>query len=835
MWRNYLTVGIRALAKNKTYAFINVFGLALGLGACLLILLFVRYEMSYDSWMPGADRAYQLQDFYTATDSGGEEMKLQMTSYVSGQAIVKDFPQIEKAVYVGSAGAVIMQNGQPSFADEFVFVNGNIFDILQVPFVKGDARHALDLPNSLVLTESEATKRFGSVDPLNKTLTLVSQGKSTDYVVTGVVKDLPRNSHIRLGVVARFDPESYYADNPYFLTGWGNQGGWFYVKLKPGVDVETINSQLAAWEKRNIPDDTTGGEVTNPGDFQDWKLVNIKDIHLGEAQQASMTPGNDRRTIATFAVISMLILGMAVVNFTNLATARASQRAREVALRKVLGARRKQLIGQFMGESILLTGLAMILALAIAEMVLPFFNTLLDAQMAVRYWGTDGVLLPILALVLIVGGIGGLYPAFYLSRFQPASVLKANKSVADAQGSGRLRNILVVSQFAVSIALIICTAVVYGQTIYARNVDAGYKKDGLLQIQNVGASEVAAVLDTLKLEVGKIDGVQSVAKTGIAVNPGNNSVSSVYLPGNPRGIDLGTYVVEPDFFPTMGMQMLAGRNFSESVALDDATTPFPVVPEAERAIVQRGVNVIMSQTAAERLGYSDPQQAIGKQLSASLTYPEYGLVPTTIVGVVKDARFRSIRDPLQPIMFYYAKNFHNNLMVRFDSPEPNQVMRDVEAAWKRVVPTVPFRAEFVDDRVRELYEREEARGKLFASFALLAVVIGCLGLFGLAAFTAERRTKEIGIRKVLGARSRDIVRLLAWQFSKPVIVANLIAWPIAWWVMRDWLNNFDDRMTLGPTPFLLAGTLALAIAIGTIAGHALKVARANPINALRYE
>jgi putative ABC transport system permease protein len=466
---------------------------------------------------------------------------------------------------------------------------------------------------------------------------------------------------------------------------------------------------------------------------------------------------------------------------------------------------------------------------------MPVFNDFLDADMTVRYLGTGGLLLPIVVLVVVVGAAGGLYPAFYLSRFQPAKVLKANKSSSDAEGTGRLRNILVVSQFAVSIGLIVCTGVIYAQTVYARTVDPGYKRDGLLQIQNVGADEIKPVMKTLKQEMSRIPGVRAVALTGIGVNPGNNSVASVYLPGNPKSVDLGTYAIEPDFIPTMDMKLLAGRNFSESIAMDDATTPFPVVPEAERAIVKRGINVVMTELAVQRLGFKTPAEAIGKQINSALTYPEFGLVPTTIVGVVKDARFRSVRDPLQPIMYYYATTNHNALMIRFEGIEPKRIMSDVENAWKRVVPTVPFTADFVDDRVKRLYERDEARGQLFAAFAILAVVIGCLGLFGLAAFTAERRTKEIGIRKVLGARTRDIVRLLAWQFSKPVLVANLIAWPVAWWVMRDWLNNFDARITLGPTPFVLAGALALAIALGTIGGHAFRVARANPINALRYE
>ncbi|MEA3048706.1 MAG: putative transport system permease protein [Sphingomonadales bacterium] len=835
MWRNYLTVGVRALAKNKTYAFINIFGLALGLAACLLILLYVRYERSYDAWMPGADRAFQLQDYYKATPNGGEEMALQMTSYASGKALVKDFPQIENAVYVSSSAATVLQKGEPSAPEHFNFVSGNLFDILQVPFVKGNRETALSRPNSVVLSETEAAIRFPNQEAMGQTLTLVSKGKAADYTVTGVMRDLPKNSHLDLGIVARFDPEDYYADQPFYLTGWGNQGGWWYVKLRPGASADDINRQLPAWEKRNIPDDTGGGEKTNQGDSQDWQLVNVRDVHLGKAQQATMKPGNDRRTIATFAIIALLILGMAVVNFTNLATARASQRAREVALRKVLGASRRQLIVQFIGESLLVTALAMVLALAMVELGLGAFNRFLDADIALTYWGRGGVLLPVFVLLLFVGAAGGLYPAFYLSRFQPARVLKANKSSAEAQGTGRLRNILVVAQFAVSIGLIICTAVIYAQTLYARTADAGYNRHGLLQLQGMGLRQVQPVAETMKREIEKIDSVQGAALTGIGVAPGNNSVTSVYLPGNSKGNDLGIYVVDADFFPTMGMKILAGRNFSDRIAMDDSTTPFPTDKAAEAVFAKRGTDVVLTQSAAARLGFRDPQQAIGKTIQSGLSLPEFGLVNATIVGVVNDARFRSVRDPLQPIMFLFAHNSTNAMVIRYAGREPKAELADVERLWKRFAPDVPFKGELADDRVRRLYERDEARGQLFGAFALLAVVIGCLGLFGLAAFTAERRTKEIGIRKVMGARSRDIVRLLAWQFSKPVIVANLIAWPVAWWVMRDWLNGFDARIALGPVPFLAAGVLALAIALGTIASHAFRVARANPIHALRYE
>ncbi|MDP5281253.1 ABC transporter permease [Sphingomonas sp. DG1-23] len=836
MWRNYVTVGLRALAKNKVYAFINIFGLSLGIAACLLILTFVRYEFSYDSWMPGAENAYQLQDFYKPTEQGGEEMKLQVTTYVSGTALQKDFPQVEKRVYITGQGITFVHNGQAYRPERAYFADGNIFDILQLPFARGDRAHALDDPNAVVLSESEAKKYFGNEDPIGKTLTVLSADLKEDYRVTGVFRDLPRNSHLRMGAVVRFNPESYFAKNPDFLTSWNSQGGWVYVKLRPGTDAKAMMAQFPAWEKRNIPNDPAdGGPVTNPGDHQDWRLTNIRDVHLGEAQRASLSLGSDRQTILTFAVVALMILGMACINFTNLATARASQRAREVALRKVLGATRGQLIVQFIGESILVAGIATLVALALAELALRPLNSFLDAEMQIRYLGSDGILLPVMLLAILVGLAGGVYPALYLSRFQPARVLKANKSAADAEGNGQLRNLLVVGQFAVSIGLIICTAIVYSQTIYARTMDAGYRRDGLLQVHGLDAPQVEPVARSIMDEVRRVPGVTSVARTSIAINPGNNSMTGVRLPGQTDSIQLGVYGMDPYVQDTLGMKLLAGRNFSESVAMDDSTTPTPTDLAAERALAARGTNVVLSEMAAKRLGFASPQAAIGKQVQANILSSEVGgWLPARVVGVVSDVRYRSVRQPLQPIVYFYQSRGYYTLLVRHNG-DAKPVREKVEAIWQRLVPDIPFEARSVSDVVHTLYRPDETRAQLFGMFAILAAVIGCLGLFGLAAFTAERRTKEIGIRKVLGARTRDIVRLLVWQFSRPVLIANLIAWPVAWWAMRDWLNQFDIRISLTPTPFVLAGLLALVIAVATIGAHAFRVARTNPVHALRYE
>ncbi|HEX8642086.1 MAG TPA: ABC transporter permease [Allosphingosinicella sp.] len=834
MWRNYMTVGVRALIKNKTYAFINIFGLGVGLAACLMLLIYVRYETSYDEWLPNSQNTYQFQSHYRSKQTG-EESHLQMTSYIAGQRLKADFPQVERSVYALSSAPVILRNGEALPTEDVLLVDNLFFDVLQFPLVQGDPRSALAHVNSVVLTESEARRLFGDENPMGKTLTMISRGITSDYRVTGIARDVPRNSHARFTMVGRIEPGSFFAESPNFMTSWGWQSGWFYFTLRDGTDPAAIEAQLPAWERRNIMPEQFGQQTYNAGEEQDWKVANIRDVHLSESQDGTMTPGNDRRTILTFTIIAFLILAMACVNFTNLATARASQRAREVALRKVLGANRKQLMTQFMAESVLIAGIAMLFALALVELVLPPLAGFLDADLEMNYLGAGGMLLPILLLTLVVGAAGGVYPAFYLSRFQPAQVLKANKSSAEAEGSGRLRNALVIGQFAVSIGLIICTAVVYAQTVYARTADPGYRRDGLIQVENFGRRQLLERSDAIVEQMERVPGVVSVGRSGIGVATDNNSNSGVQVPGQSEPVTIGNYSVDPAFFETMGIELVAGRLFDENRPADRIDQPFPATPESQRALVARGANLVINELAARRMGFRNPADAVGKTVQVTFVESEFGLVPARIIGVVRDSRFRSIREPIDPIMFSWDTTGTGTLLIRHDGRDPQGVRQRLEQSWKRLAPDVPFDGEFSEDRVAELYEAEEARAQVFAGFAALAVVVACLGLFGLAAFTAERRTKEIGIRKVLGARTRDIVRLLAWQFSKPVLIANLIAWPFAWWAMRDWLNTFDTRIDLGPTPFVLAGVLALAIAIGTIAGHAFRVARANPIHALRYE
>ena len=831
MWRNYWTVAVRALAKSKTYSVINIAGLAIGMAACVMILLYIHYEQSYDSWLPDAQNTYQLEAWYPHPHDGDPTF-MQMSAYVSKTAAKKDFPQIEHAVYVQDNEPVLVQDGQASATKNWYFADDDFLKVVSLPLIAGTS---LVAPETAVITQKEAVKRFGTDRVVGRTMTIITRGVKHDLKITGVLKDLPRNSSLKMAAIIRLDFNQFYADTPQALTKcWGCQSGYVYVKLHPGTDVRQLEAQMPAWEKRNIPDEMNGNIRYNAGDDEDWHFINIRDIHLGKAQESAMTPGNDRRSIATFAIIAVLILGMAVVNFTNLATARASQRAREVALRKVLGANRSQLIVQFVAESILISAVAMLLALALAELLVRPFAAFLDGDIVLSYLGSDGVLVPAVALTLLVGVLSGLYPAFFLSRFQPAQVLKANRSAAETPGSGRVRAVLVVFQFAVSIGLIICTAVIYGQTVFARSVDPGYKRDHILQVEELGRAQLWSKADMIVHQMQRVPGVVAAALTEIGVNTTNQSNSYIIPAGSNRQVLIGQYNVGADYLNAMGLSLKAGRWFDENRPMDDMTTPYPQNLNVEKAIAARGVNVVINENAAKKLGFRSAQEAVGKVVKGKLLSDEAGTMNANIIGVVGDTRFRSVRTPIEPLMLHKVTAGPGWMIIRYRG-DPASVRANVESQWKQITNEVPFNAKFSEDVIAELYKKEDARAQTFAAFSLLAVIIGCLGLFGLAAFTAERRTKEIGIRKVLGARTRDIVRLLVWQFSRPVIIANVIAWPIAWWMMRDWLNGFDERIPLTPVPFLIAAAIALGIAIATVVGHAVKVARANPIHALRYE
>ncbi len=829
MWGNYLALGFRSLMKNGTYAFINIFGLALGLAACLLLLLYVRYETTYDSWLPDADRIYQVQSVHTDPETGSVSVQQESHGVVAG-ALAKDFPQIEIAVRADGERPVFLRDGEPVFAD-MIAVDPTFFQLVSVPFVRGNRATALAGANSLVMSRSEAIKQFKTDDVLGRTVTRIRRGEKIELRVTGVFEDLPRHSHVKFGLVTRIDPKDA-AD-----CSWGCINGSVYVKLKPGASPDQIHRAMPAWEKRNIPAREVGGALISEGDAFNWKLVNVRDVHLSGAGGGDPDrPNNDRTTVATFLIVALLILGVAIANYVNLATARAGQRAREVALRKLAGAVRAQLVAQFLLESLLVTGIAMLIALAAAEITAPYLAAFLGADLRIDY-SLDGVAPLVLGLWAGVGLLGGLYPAFFLTRFMPGAILRSNQSAAEPPGTGRIRSALVLAQFAVSIGLIACTLIIYAQVTFAQTTQSGFRREGLMIVGNLDRKQVAMQTDTLIAQAARLPGVVSAAGTTIFPASDQTLNTPVRVAGRAKPITLGFYSVSPEFFDTAGVRLIAGRRLLRGREQDNIRLPFGTPEEimaSAKRLTQRGGNIVLNRLAARQLGFSDPQAAIGKTVRVAAFSDEAGLMSATIVGVVEDSRYRSLREPVEPII-YYDGGYYSRLAVYFQSADPAAVRADLQQLWKRLTPDVPFEADFADAELAELYRLDRARGLSFAGFAGLAVAVAALGLFGLAAFTADLRTKEIGIRKVFGASVADIVRLLAWQFSKPVILANLIAWPVAWWIMRDWLNQFDARIALTPGPFVVAGLLALAIAIGTVSSHAIRVARTNPIHALRYE
>ncbi|HEX8126853.1 MAG TPA: ABC transporter permease [Allosphingosinicella sp.] len=828
MWRNYLIVALRTLTRNRAYALINIFGLALGLAACLTILLYVRYESSYDSWLPDHERIHQVQA--TWHEPGQPVSKSQRSPFPVRDTLAAGFPQIEALTVFRTGETVLMHEGKPMFLDAAA-VDESFFKIFNLEFVDGSPDRALSDMKSVVLTESQAVRLLGTAKAVGKTITLGAGTGREDYPVTGVIRDLPSNSNLKVALLYRHNPADFDS-TPAAYKGWGSMNQQHYVKLKAGSDAEAINAALPAWEKRIVAPQMIDGVPRTQADIMDLKLVPLAAVHLGDAVNGALTPTGDPRTLATFGIVALLILGMAVMNFINLSTARATQRAREIALRKVLGARRGQLVAQLLGESLLTAAIATVLALGLVELATAWSGGLIGADLKVGYSGEGGLLLPALGLFLLTGLLGGLYPAFYLSRFQPAEVLRANKASAEAPGSGRLRATLVVLQFAIAIGLIICTCVIYWQTRYVQEVDPGFRRDGLVQIDRAWKfAGDSSEFEAARREILAVPGVVAAGRTNLGIAATNKSIQSVLAPGGPDNLSIGFYAVDADFFRTMDLRLLAGRVLGDRFAEDRIVR---ADGDGDAQLGGRGLNIVANKEAAKLLGFASPQAAVGRTVKVSLDGAD-DLVPSTIVGIVGDTRIRTARDAIEPILYRYDPARTSQVLVRYSAARPREVMDGLARVWRKFEPELPFQGEFAEDLIAELYSAERARGALFAAFSGLAVLIACLGLYSLATFATERRTKEIGIRKVLGARVRDIVRLLAWQFSKPVIVANLVAWPVAWWAMRDWLNTFDARIALSPGPFLVAGLLALAIAVATVGGHALRVARLNPIHALRYE
>ena len=812
MWLNYLTTGLRAMRANRLYTLINVFGLAVGIAAATLIFLYVRYETGYDRWIPNSDRIHRLQTRIKVM--GPEPIDSAQAPHVAAAALRREFPDVETVTAAASGRAIVKVSDRP-LDRPILFADPNFFAFFDLPFVRGDRRMALNDPASLVVTQGQATTLFGGADPIGRTVDVETDGRKRALRITGVIADLPLNSNLDLALVARFDPASA---NPS-LPPWGAMDSYVYAMLRPGVTADQLNARMPAFEKRNL------------GPFDqafDYRLAPIRDIHLAPPVQGAMRPVGDPVAVKAFAVIAGLVLLIACFNFTNLTTARASRRAREVGLRKALGASRRQLFQQFMAESMTFAAIGTLAGLLLVELLLPWFNRLLGIELSLAYFGGGGILLPALGLALLVGTISGVYPAVYLSGFHPARVLRAS-ALAGASGSGRLRQLLVVGQFAVAIALMVCAGIVYAQTRFARQADPGFDPRRLLVVENLWMPGASPAAGALRDEIGKLPGVTGVALSGSALTGGMRVAGGVRRPGAKDTENMEMASVDYGALATLGIPLVAGRDFSPAMAAD-------TVPEAASLASRTGLpaptrsrfNVLLDRTAARRLGFGDPAKAIGEEVVMAQGHGD-------IVGVVGDVRYGSLRDPTAATLYLRDEANFSSLVVRYDRTDPAALTRTVERIWRKVAADTPFKSRFVEDSLAQYYDADAVRGQVFAIAAALAVAIACLGLFGLAAFTVERRKLEIAMRKVFGARDRDIAVLMVHQFTRPVLVANLLAWPIAWWLMRDWLNGFSERITLHAGWFIAAGALALLIATLAVVGQALRVSRTRPAVTLRSE
>ena len=625
---------------------------------------------------------------------------------------------------------------------------------------------------------------------------------------------------------ARFE-EAEFDKQPWVAKQWTSVNVSLYFKLKPGADVARVNAELPRFEEKTVPNATFGGNEFPVHKFLQLSAMPLFDLHLHSIDSSNTQ--SRFGTVMTFAAVAVLILIIACINFMNLSTARASQRAREVALRKVVGAGRPALVMQFLGESTVFAALSLVFALGFVELALPVYNVFLDRALTLSFLGADTLVPWLLALVAFVGVVGGLYPALYLSRFRPAQVLKANRS-SDARGSTWLRSTLVVVQFAISIALIICTAVVYGQYRYTQTKDLGFEKGGVVVVRGLGRRESRAQSDVLKNEIASLPGVLSVTRSSDVPGDSNENNSPAIRPGDTstEPLVLGRYAVDWDFLETYGLTLKAGRFFDESRGNDNAETK----PDDKDA-KDRVVSIVINERAVQRLGYASAQAAVGQRFKFGGAARE--MVDVEVIGVIKDFHYRTIRQEIRPTAYVRRASNFNELSVRVAPGSEGDIMGKIEGIWKRHVPDIPFRGEFLEETLKSLYAEEKAQAQMFGAFSILAVIIACMGpirprvVLGRASHEGDRDSQS------LGASSWAIVRLLVWQFSKPVLLANLIAWPLAAYLMRRWLSTFEYRIGLEPVVFVVAGGVALLIAWATVGGHAFRVSRTPPSRALRYE
>jgi len=795
---NYIKTAWRNLTKQKGYSFINLLGLAIGMACCLLIFLFVQDELSYDKYHEKADRIHRL---IIDAEVGGSLSQFAMTPFAAPPVFNEEIPEVESFVrIIGIGRQQIIKYQEKSFEERGIFLaDDTFFKIFTHQFTDGIADKALEAPGSVVITEDTAERLFGAEDPIGKILNFEPVG---DMNVTGVIKNVPRNSHFSFNYVISFT--SLSEQQRQGLEQWLSIQGWAYLLLQEGVDPQIVEDKFAA-----IYETHTGKTARDYGISMEFFIQPMTSIHLHSNRQGEIESTGNIMYVYIFSAIALFILMIACINFMNLSTARSSNRAREVGLRKVFGAYRKNLIGQFLSESNMLVIAGLMLGLALAVLALPVFNNFAGKELTTSALYQPPILAAMLALILFTGVLAGSYPAFFLSAFQPIAVLRGKLSKG-AKSSG-LRKVLVAFQFSISIILIIGTGIVIKQINFMKNKDLGFNKEQVL-VALVQTREMAQNSQAVKSELLQNPNVRNASfSSGL---PGRLGELRLMIPeGKSKEETFGTYVMRCDygFIDTFGMEILAGRNFSQEFTTD------------------ANEGYIINETAANKFGWQ-AEEALDK----SLTFAEGR--PGKIIGVIKDFHFQSLQQEIESLALMIDAQRVAFGSIKISDQNVEETIEFAKQKWAIHQPGREFEYFFVDEDFATRYADEERLGDILTSFALLAIFIACLGLLGLASYTSEQRTREIGIRKVLGASVNNIMFQLSKEFVKWVVVANLIAWPAAYFLMRNfWLANFAYRTNPGWFIFVAAGVVSILIALLTMSFQVVRAALANPADSLRHE
>jgi putative ABC transport system permease protein len=795
---NYLKTAWRNIRKQKGYSLINLSGLAIGMACCLLILLFVQDELSYDRYHENAERIYRV---IIDAEIGGSLSQLALCPFAAPPVFAEEIPEVEAYVrLVGIGRRQIIEYQEQSFEEEGIFLaDETFFDIFTHKFLDGHQDNVLNEPGSVVLTQDTAQRLFGDEDALGKTLTFAPVG---DLHVTGIIQNVPRNSHFHFNYLISF--KSLSEQQRAGLEQWLSVQGYAYLLLDKQADVQAVRDKIP-----EIVENHTGQQARKFGISMQFRIQKMTDIHLYSNIQGEIEPNGSIIYVYVFSAIALFILLIACINFMNLSTARSSNRAREVGLRKVFGAFRKNLVGQFLSESMLISLASLILALGLASLALPLFNTFSGKEMTAGVLFQPIIVAGMLFLILFSGLMAGSYPAFFLSGFQPIAVFRG--VLSKGAKSSVLRRVLVVFQFSLSVALIIGTGIVLRQIDYMKNKDLGFDKENMLVVP-VQTPETARNHVGIKTELLQNPNItQATFSSGV---PGRTGELRLMVPeGKTESETFSMYIFrcDYDYIPAYGMRLLSGRNFSTDFSTD-----------ADAAY-------IVNEVAARKFGWT-PDEAVDKKLAFAEGRPGQ------IIGVVSDFHFQPLSEEIEPMALMLEKQALAFVSMRIDPRNMSAAIDFVREKWTGLEPGHEFDYFFLDEDLATRYASEDRLSDILSLFALLAIVIACLGLLGLASYTAEQRTREIGIRKVLGASTNSVILKLSKEFVKWVLIANVIAWPLTYWIMRNyWLSGFPYRTDPTIWIFLTAGTASIVIALITVGFQVVRAATANPADSLRHE